>query len=309
MKKLALVTCIAVLLLNTPAKATGDFFISTDVGSSAEMIGQANVEGFTDKANNVFDNPAGLYRINQFSTSLFTTTFMNEVNYKNISVAMRLPEGVIGLGYMSTDVSGLISTTANRDENQDITEITSDGHTFGYNNTMIKASYQWSQTEHLHWGTSAAYYTTSIGDVTGQGINLDAGVILDYYPLILSISAKNVLGGKVKYSNGGEENLPLQTTYGAQYNFNEFQIAGQFKSKGSNHNMLKSASIAYHPSALPFLELSGGYKEYSVLDAVKSNLTFGLGLNLSTISFNYAYESSENIQFNHKHYFSVGLSF
>jgi hypothetical protein len=305
MKKQIASALLALTIITSPIWAEAEYFITSDIGSSAEMIGQGNIEGFSDKANSVFDNAAGLYRINAFSTNLFTTTLMNEVSYKNLTIAMRFNEGVLGLGYMSTDVTGLVSTT----QNIETTEIDPTGQTFGYNNTSIKASYQWSQSEHLHWGTSLTYYSTSIGDITGTGTNADLGMILDFYPIVLSFSAKNILAGKVKYSNGNTENLPLQTTYGAQYTLGEFEVAGQFKSRGSNFNITKAGSITYRPDALPFLQLSAGYKEFFVQKDIQNNYTLGFGLNLNSVNFNYAYESSKHIEYNSKHYFSVGLSF
>ena len=97
--------------------------------------------------------------------------------------------------------------------------------------------------------------------------------------------------------------------YGAKYKWGEFNILGQLKTSGSAHNLLKSAGVTYTPSFAKFFELSGGYKETSAVDQVKSSVTLGLGLNLFDISVDYAYESSDNIEYNGKHYFSAGISY
>ena len=41
----------------------------------------------------------------------------------------------------------------------------------------------------------------------------------------------------------------------------------------------------------------------------KNSLVCGVELNLLGLNFNYAYERSDHIEFEHKNYFSVGLTF
>ena len=57
------------------------------------------------------------------------------------------------------------------------------------------------------------------------------------------------------------------------------------------------------------LHISAGYKEFVVIQQIKTNTTMGLGLEMMGVNFDYAYEQSDHIMFNNKHYFSVGLSF
>ena len=67
-----------------------------NVGSSAKMVRQGNIYGFSNKADSVFENPASLYRVGRFSSSFFRTTFMGDLTYMNGSVAVRGMGGVFG---------------------------------------------------------------------------------------------------------------------------------------------------------------------------------------------------------------------
>jgi len=295
--------------------AGGDYFMVSDVGSSARTIRKANIEGFSNLSSGIFENPASLYQTNQWSVSAFTTTLMNEVTYKNIALSAKLPIGTIGLGYMSAGVTDIPYTYENHfgiapnDPSYDDSEFDVASY-FEYNNTMAKLSYEISQTEHLHFGVSAVYYNTNLFTYKGQGVNFDAGFVIDGGPLALSVSAKNIIPSlKVKYNNGESENLPLQTTYGARYRWGDLDLLGQIRTVGSSRQILKSGGIAYRPFFANFFEISGGYREFEVINTTKNDFTLGIGLTIFDISLDYAYETSEHIEFNGKHYFSVGFGY
>jgi len=133
------------------------------------------------------------------------------------------------------------------------------------------------------------------------------------YDIGLSIFARNVAPTKVTYKDSadstysGEEKLPLQAVGSLSYPFLDFTLFGQVKY--DNINPLISAGLSYSPSLLKFIRLSAGYKEYSVLKDIKSTVTMGAGLDLFGVKLDYAYETSDHIEFNSNSYFSIGLSF
>ena len=310
-KQLTISTVIYLYSLLCPVSilAGGDYFMPTDVGSSARMIRVGNIEGFNTMSSGVFENPAALYRINQVAISAFTTTLMNEVSYKNISIATKVPFGVLGLGYMTAGVTGIPHTYEQVYDPGTGSEFAVDRY-FEYNNTMAKISYELSQTDTLHFGVSAVYYNTTLDTYKGQGYNFDAGLLIDVKGLSLSVSAKNIVPAlKIKYSNGETETPPLQMAYGAKYRWGDFDALGQLKTVGSSRRLLKSFGLSYTPSFANFFEVSGGYKEVAVVQDVRSSFTLGVGLNVFDVSLDYAYESSDHIEYNSKHYFSVGIAY
>jgi hypothetical protein len=312
---------IAAIIISSQILGMADFFMVSDVGTSARMIRIGNIDGFSPLASGVFENPASLYRTKFISASMFTTTFMEEVQYVNLAGTARTPFGVFGAGYMNVGVPDIPFTQEN-----EFGEYYAARY-FNYDNMQARVAYQYSQTPNLHLGIAGVYYQTNIDQVTGKGFNCDIGMIWDIDFLKVSVVMRNIATSlKVNYENAAiktykqQENLPLQTVYGIQYNWNGFEMYGQIKQDGNNKNILKSVGVNLRPSFAPFLSISGGYKEFPDIkevitggqlqyqDTVGNNWVAGVGLDLLGVSFDYAYETSEHFEFNHKHYFSVGVS-
>jgi|GEM_PF-546924 len=324
MRKMGLLVLSVVVFCGQSVFGASDYFnyfMMTQMGASASMIGKGNVEGFNNQASAVFENPASLSHINQFSATLFQTKFMDEVTYQSFSAAYRVPYGVLGFGYMSLGVNDIIRTSkVVLDPDASIDNYLSydivDVGRFNYANQMLRFAYQYSQTDTFHLGVAGTFFSSSIDTYRGNGFNVDAGLVWDAEPWSFSFSVKNVIPAmKVNYTQDGnptynaKENLPLQLVYGAQYQFDDFSILGQLRFSDNNKKFLKSVGVQYAPSFLPLITLSAGFKEFPVIRDVKSNLTLGLGLQVSGVSFDYAYERSDYIENNHKHYFSLGVSF
>ena len=68
--KLVLIT----FFFNMPLSVVNaaEYALISDLGTSARQIALGNVSGFSDSADSVFENPAALYRVDQFSLSLFS---------------------------------------------------------------------------------------------------------------------------------------------------------------------------------------------------------------------------------------------
>ena len=332
MLKRGLLVLIGCLFLSTAgvAQEAGLAFYAPEVGSSARSIRLGNVEGFSNLANTIFENPAGLYRIRKFSTSAFTTKFMDEVGYTNISSSMRLLVGMLGAGLMSTGVDDIPETYVRDDGEFDVS-----GY-FHYRNYVGKLAYQYSVSRYMHVGAAYTYYLTRFHEVEGKGQNLDLGFVIDSDALDFSFTVKNVLrsqyvtysdssvapegfeGSDAEYSSDGrQEQLPLQTVYGLRYTMRHFQLFGQLKTVGKERQFVRSFGVNYNPTFLPFFHLSGGYKQFALTRSeegdtatdIDSSYTMGLGLDLFGVSFDYAFEKSEHIEFENKHYFSFGISF
>ena len=311
MKRAALFLCL-LSLWGTPLLAQAEFFQGTNLGSSARMIRMANVEGFTQLSSSIFDNPAGIMLVpGERHLNFFYSQLMQEVEFKNVSGTIKTPYGVFGAGIMLTEVSAIAVTTQSITSDPDTAIFLETEEYFDYMNGVMKLSYGFSQTEHLHFGISGSYYFTKIHTYTGSGINFDAGMVYDTPVFGTSIVLRNVASGlKVKYSNGGSETLSLQTVYGMRYRLMpDIQLFGQVKIIGGNKKMANSVAAVYTPAFLPYITVSGGYKEFLVLKDIKGGVSLGIGLTLGSISADYAMEQSEHPQFNGKHYLSMGFAF
>ena len=202
------------------------YLMLTDLGSSAEMIRRGNVEGFSSGSNAIFENPASLYNVDTASTSVFASQLMNEVSYKNLSIAFRTEIGVISVGYMDAGVDDI-----------PITAMATDGTfyqngSYTYLNRLAKFGYQTSLTDSLHLGINAVGYLNEIYTYTGVGYSVDAGAIYEYNNLTVSLFGRNLVPITVQYTDSadatysGEEDLPVQVLFGVRYDVEIYRLWG-----------------------------------------------------------------------------------
>ena len=289
-----------------------NYNIVTDIGTSAKMISIGQIEGFSAGSHEIMNNPASLYRQNKKnSVSLFSTDFIGEVHYTLISYARQTKKGTWGIAMMDAQVFDIPDTDL-RDSSDG--EVIYRRGNFNYREAVYKVAYQYSLRQDWHVGVSGAYFGKDIADVRAKGYNMDVGTIIDRDDYELSFSARNII-----YNNGvgfkrstddtysSFETLPLQLVAGFKYELNEYNLYGQ--TKWQEDNPLLGLGLDFTPDRLPFINVSGGYKEYLVIDKTKGNYVFGIGLQFDGISINYAYEKGEHIDFDNKSYFSVDVQF
>lgn len=77
----------------------GNYNDISELGSSAKMIALGTVQGFSNDASSIFENPAQLHHIDNYSVSLFSTTILEEVNYHTLNFAKKTTIGTFGIGY------------------------------------------------------------------------------------------------------------------------------------------------------------------------------------------------------------------
>jgi hypothetical protein len=305
--------------------AIESYYFSPDkLGSSARMVRLGGVMGMSSYADSIFENPAALKRVQKFSSSFFTSTLMDEVEYQNLAFAIRAPVGVFGIGFMTVGVDDIASTLAKK--YADRTEYFVDYY-FNYMNSVAKASYQLSLNKGFHLGFSGSYFFSSFDTVTADGFNMDFGVLMTTKRFDFSFLMKNMMSSnEILYSDSEEgvnssdeqsEKLSLESIYSLQYKLRHFSMYGQIKSNGSETVFHKMVALQFNPRFLRAFQCSVNYKRYpvsqyeeGVLDSVEKN-SFGAGLTfkLFGVNIDYAYETSDHIEYSNKHYMSAGYSF
>ena len=300
-----LYTLLCCIICSSSLLHAADFMLISDIGSSAETIGAGNVEGFNHSASTIFENPAGLYRIPHQSIALFTTTIMDEVHYSNAALSTTTKYGSFGIGFMQAAVYDLQSTYQNSSGDRENTGLES----FDYQSSIYKLSYQRLLNKNISFGASYVYYKTQFYDIKGSGSDFDSGVIWENGNLSGSLFARNILPhARVAFNNSQIEPLPFHLVGGAKWTVNNLDVMPQIKIQQSN--ALSSLGFRYNPTALPFVDFLAGYKQFlTVTNENKQNLTFGIGLNLYGLHFNYAYERSDYIPMDNKSYFSINTFF
>lgn len=305
MKQLVL-SLLLLLGISTQTFGDGaDYILISNIGTSARAIGIGSVEGFSTEADTVFENPAGLARMSRKSLSAFGTTFMDEVNYRNIALSTPTKYGHFGLGYMQATIDSIPKTAVNSDTNEYYVS-----SLFDYNSSVYKLSYAYDFTDTVYAGLTYSYYSTTFDSLKGLGSNVDLGFLMMRDSMDISLMFKNIMtGSKANYNNGTSENIPRHSILAVNIKLPaNIDIMPQLKAQ--QNNLLWSLGGTYTPTFLPLITVSSGYKQFlTVTEQHRQNATFGLGLNLFRMHFHYAYERSDYVLSDHKNYFSISMSF
>lgn len=301
------VLCSAFLFFMVQHVYATDALLVSDVGTSAKMLGMGQIEGFDDTAASLFENPSALHRSDTHSISLFTTELFGEVLFRSAAYSHKLSKGTVAVGFMSSGVTDIPNTSERVEDG--VTKNVVDSY-FGVTHSLFKVGYDYPLRDDLHLGVAVNYYKNSINTVDASGFNADFGATYLRGPLTFSGTLKNVVRhSKLNYSNQQSETLPFQTLWGVQYHVGYFDFLAQYKTTSAFDQGFKSAGVHFNPGFLKIFHLRGGYKEVIHLDKVSHHGTFGIGLSLKNISFDYAYEKSDVPEFNNNNYFSISLGF
>jgi hypothetical protein len=311
-------TIVIMLMISTVLFCVTDYALIYDLGTSARQIAMGNIDGFSESSDSVFENPAGLYRINQFSMSVFSTKVMGEVQYTMMAISGKMPMGRIGVGVMQATVGDIpktvrydgSTTTPTPDNDPETPNYPQKEHGFDYKNSIYKLSYQMSLTDRLEGGINYVYYRNEFYSVLGTGSNFDLGVIYTHPKYETSMLVRNILPNQdVVYNTGAYETLPAQYVLSMRRSFKwGWDIMPQIKYQ--QEEWLTSLGAKYTPNFLPFIHFMGGYKTLlTVTQSRKTNATVGMGLSLGNISVYYAYERSDYVLNDHKSYVSITSNF
>ncbi len=283
-----------------------NYTMISELGTSADMISIANIEGFSRDSSGVFENPAALYRVRKVGAAFFTSEIMSQSQFTLLSSAYRSQYGIFGLGYMSNDISGIPRTGAPG----------ADGlptvlGTFAYSNKIMKFAYGYSVSRRLHLGSTLNYYSTDIDTISASTMDFDFGMIYKWQKFTFSGSIKNVMGNKVKFarsddaSYSGEETLPRWIVLGAQYRLASWRFLAQLTKRPSH--TLTAIAFKYSPSFLKFLSLQFGIKEVPILSKTQSVSTFGISFNLYGFKIVNSFQRSDHPDFDNYTYVSLHI--
>ncbi|MSR88592.1 MAG: hypothetical protein EXS67_02945 [Candidatus Margulisbacteria bacterium] len=296
------------LFLACPLSASSTYEPLSDIGNSAGMIGIGNIEGFDEGAASLMQNPASLSTIYRISISTFYASFLkNDVQFMSGAIACRLPVGVVAIGAIGTEIGGIDHTGQNNGQYYSESM-------FSYRDITYKAGYEVDLSRDIHVGVAGSYFTQQSYQSSAWGVNLDAGVYINFDALEVSLTGKNILGKALHYKEPtATVNLVVPATYlmsvriplGILPGMNFY---GQYKSVPAHHKELLAAGARYELPIFSMLSISAGWQEYLVLDAVQNKTSVGVVLNMQTLKLNFAYEKSNYFQQDNQYYFSVDLN-
>lgn len=301
----SLIVLIAMLIV-TPCIAQTTFDpLSIGVGARAMGMGKAYT-AVAEESDAIFTNPAGLGEIDSFQFTSMSTKILEDVHYTVLGGVYPLGErSALGIGYAAAQVSDIDILDARGDYIKKS----------NFGNSVFLASYGRKLTEKLSLGLNLKYFSqqaNELGDGNGTGLNLDIGFLqkgLGWFSV--GAVGKNIItSGKIRYSNGEEEDLPLMVKIGTRMHIlgEEFEAAIYSPLKliavaDVDLSLQSSRATATHAgielSSFPNLTLRAGVDE--------DKLTAGVSLRFAGLGFHYAYHPYAETEQSAAHYFSISF--
>lgn len=317
------------------AEQSGFAIDPTYIGVGARPLGMGKAYvAIAEDADTIFMNPAGLGKINSWKLMTMYSNFMGDVKYSVLGGVIPMETGSLGFGYITSRVDGIWIMDANATATTHWPTPSSLGE---YSNSVGFVSYGFPLEKvagfgkDIYVGANLKYFdqqgsgTDEAYYAGGRGIDVDLGVL--YSPqgwLSLGLTQQNAIpssfGGAVTYRSGVEESVPSITKAGAKISvLGEEDLALIDSSLKLNlaadvdlHNTGNRPTgvhlgAEFMPNdALSFRVGVDRDPHPSTVDISQAtNLTYGVGLKLSGIRFDYAYHPYSAIAENATHFFSL----
>ena len=278
----------------------------TTGGTSAEMMGIGNVQGFSQQASVILESPAGLsYAKNSFSG--FYTSFNGGADYMTSAFSFNpQPELTIAIGAAYQRSSGLDVTSTNN-ANEYVANSQFDVDVI---QTAIGVDYRLLDTVHI--GAAWTGYASNLYDIHGSGADWTIGLRCQTPIGDLIATGKNILGNHITFTDGTYETLARQWSIGYKSTpsyFFDSEIFAQIKHIDGIDSLAKNIGIRVYPLEAQILSLSVGYKDKLVISSLKQTITAGAILHLGSFSIEYGYDTTDVYQDAQQHYVSFGIKY
>ncbi|MFH2033905.1 MAG: S-layer homology domain-containing protein [Candidatus Margulisiibacteriota bacterium] len=281
------------------------------VGARVMGMGKANV-GLADDGSAVFVNPSGIADLSSWNFLSMYCNLLDDVPYQVASLSYPFTLGGLkcgwGIGYIGSGVYDIITTSQS-------------GFLYSnYHNNVYSLSLAAKISQTLSTGLSFKVFDEGFNGNTNanaSGMDMDLGVkyaIRDWATLGATLQnfLPASLGGVVKWEDTGhEESVPSLLKVGSSFLF--FQDKLKLALDGDvwvNRKLPPQYHLGLEWKVFPLLLLRGGIDQTlsSAHGGSYSNPTFGLGLNLWSFRFDYAYHHYYDFSENVSHFFSLSYS-
>ncbi|KPJ64325.1 hypothetical protein AMJ44_13020 [candidate division WOR-1 bacterium DG_54_3] len=310
---LTLLYCCAVI----PALATDGLSLDpSQTLFTARQLGMGGVSvAFSDDANGVFSNPAGLTEI-EFPQLVGASRklILDETQYTLVGWAVPTDWGIFGMGFTSMNTGGSLPTKRDPATNRIMVDPSREATS--YDNSVLAFSYSRRLRENLSIGGNLKLFNQSLGgDLHSKANATGIGLCAAYKPLTwLSLGAnlQNALEGNLSWDGGSSDKIGGFYKLGCKINIlgsseEAWRPHSQSLYGGLDidipHSTLSSTNyhlgVEYFP--LEKIALRGGFN----LDQNGTGLTLGVGLINGGFRFDYAFVERPGLPCDTPHYFSL----
>ncbi|MFA6002723.1 MAG: PorV/PorQ family protein [Elusimicrobiota bacterium] len=286
----------------------GSEFLLFDIGARGIAMGGAYT-AVTDDATSLYWNPAGLTRVPRISTSFMYSRHVQDISYQSLSYAQRInPESVLGAGLRYQDLGSIRHT-------DDSANNLGDFHPRNYIAELGwgQAIYDMSDSEmSIDLGVTGRWIHSDLlmhASAFGGDIGLQSHMTGHAIEYDLAAAVQNIGVGQ-KFDRE-RDILPLRARIGGAVRPRRGLTLAADAIMPINNSPHAAVGAEYAAQIQKTVKgaLRAGVNTLNVKDlGIASALNIGFGLNLSDISFDYAY-SPLGVLGNQLHRFSFSYNF
>jgi tetratricopeptide (TPR) repeat protein len=285
MYRKAHVSGIMLLIMFLPAVVLGKALSGGQPGSflhlgqSARALGMGNCfAAISDDLTAIYYNPAGLTQLLKYELNTFYCPLWEDTNYNFIGYAHPLEK-------MGTFGAALINMTSSGFEKR--ATIDSEAASFSVNDRAFLLSYGYNLSNRLSIGTTLKSVKKTVDIYSGSAFGIDAGVLYRFLGNQLSVGAnfQNLMAPAPKLQTEADK-YPLYSKFGVAYKLEPAMTAWEDK-------LILALDVDYSSflTAKNHVGVEYWYGKSLALRLgkdISNYLTFGLGVNYASFSFDYA---------------------
>ncbi|MFA6583483.1 MAG: PorV/PorQ family protein [Elusimicrobiaceae bacterium] len=256
-----------------------DFFLNSASGARALALGTAQTAA-AEGPSALYWNPALLGQVRRDEAAAGYSSLFEGAGIMDagISHSFAAPFGAaLSVAHYSMDGA------QERDAQNNVTG------SFGDKRTALLAGTGYQYSKNLYFGLAGRFINQSMAGESESAFALDAGVMFSFDRYRIGAAVQNALAGSLARS-GGSDPLPLTARLGAAANVTDWLMvcADAVNQNPGNANIVGGVEL----TPLPALALRGGYNGDFV--------TFGAGVTVGGLSFDYAALKQEIFGFSHR---------
>ncbi|MDD5131052.1 MAG: PorV/PorQ family protein [bacterium] len=249
------------------------------LGQSARALGMGNCfAAISDDVTAIYYNPAGLTQLLKYELNTFYCPLWEDTNYNFIGYAHPLEKkGTFG--------AALINMTSGEFEKR--ATIDSEATDFSINDRAFLMSYGYNLSNRLSVGTTIKSVKKTVDIYSGSAFGIDAGVLYRFLGNQLSVGAnfQNLMAPAPKLQTEADK-YPLYSKFGVAYRLEPAATSWEDK-------LILALDVDYSSflTAKNHFGVEYWYGKNMALRLgkdINNYLTFGLGVNYASFSFDYA---------------------
>jgi len=281
-------------------------------GAGARPMGMGrSFVAVADDANALFQNPGGLSLIKTWGVTSMTTKVLRKADYRLMGAVLPTEFGTFGLGYIGMNTPAGYLTT-DRASLASATPIS-------YNSSFIYLSYGYDLSKNFKTASLGKMGVgcnikmindgfNGVAGASGNGVEADLGLMIKSEKANFGITLTNAgAGSSVQWKSGTKEEVPSVIKLGLAFNpLSNLLVAIDAENSTIKQPMLMHGGVEWTPVSALALR-AGLDQEPSGPSSAATNITAGLGVNLSGFRFDYAYRSDALQNANSNHYISISF--